>query len=188
MTRHRRNPLHCIVPPELLKKLSEHADPAVQQAARQTLSTLLDYAGRGKYWASRSRALLVAVCAARSSMPTRLRRRTARACAAKESHQWPGTLLSTRHTMASAPHTSSTRIFSNGIRSITKGCASMPSCIMRTSSITRSGPARKWSSAMATVRPSSVSRKPSTSSVTSCPRSDRIHVQSRLSFPVGRPE
>jgi Zn-dependent metalloprotease len=37
MTRHRRNPLHCIVPPELLKKLAEHADPAVQQAARQTL-------------------------------------------------------------------------------------------------------------------------------------------------------
>jgi Zn-dependent metalloprotease len=37
MTRHRRNPLHCIVPLELLKKLSEHADPAIQQAARQTL-------------------------------------------------------------------------------------------------------------------------------------------------------
>src|SRR5262245_59061011 len=37
MARHRHNPLHCIVPPELLKKLSEHTDPAVQQAAQQTL-------------------------------------------------------------------------------------------------------------------------------------------------------
>jgi Zn-dependent metalloprotease len=37
MTCHHRNPLHCIVPPELLRKLAEHADPAVQQAARQTL-------------------------------------------------------------------------------------------------------------------------------------------------------